>query len=132
PDGPVTGAAGGEELDQLWSPSTSNVRKSVEQLLLERGHISEEQLAQAKTVQAQTPGKTLAHVLLTMNAASESQILSALAETLGLAFETPEKQHIDPEAFALLSPDYIRKHLVMPLRFDGNLLVVAMTDPNNI
>ena len=51
------------------------------------------------TVQGQTPGKTLAQVLLTMSAATEAQILSAIADTLGLPYETPEKQHVDPDAF---------------------------------
>ena len=46
-------------------------------------------------VQAQTPGKSIAQILLTMNAASEAQILSALAETLGLAFEQPDKAQVD-------------------------------------
>src|SRR4051794_35119372 len=65
-----------EELESLYQPSKSRARLSVEQLLLERKHISEEQLEQAKKVQSQTPGKTLAQVLLTMSAASEAQILS--------------------------------------------------------
>ena len=121
-----------EDLEALWQPSRSRARLSVEQLLLERGHISEEQLVQAKTVQAQTPGKSLAQVLLTMNAASESQILTALADTLGLPYETPEKNHVDPEAFGSLQPDYMRKQLVLPLRYDDKSLVVAMTDPNNV
>jgi len=118
--------------EQIWTPTTARVRKSVERLLLERGHVTEEQLAQAKTVQAQTPNKSIAQILLTMNAASEAQILSALAETLNLPFETPDKNAVNPEAFALLTPDYLRKHLIIPLRFEDKTLVVGMTDPNNV
>ena len=116
----------------LYTPKKDRVRKSVEQLLLDRGHISEEVLLQARQVQGQTPGKQIAQVLLTMNAASESQILSAQAEFLGLAFETPDKSEIDQHAFALLSPDYIRKYLALPIRFDGNAIVLGMSDPNNV
>src|SRR2546430_868220 len=75
------------EFVPLWQPAQAPRRKSVEQLLLERGQVTAEQLAQAKTVQSQTPGKSLAQILLGMNAASEVQILSALAETLGLGYE---------------------------------------------
>src|SRR4051794_32552156 len=123
-----------DELESLWKPESGPARKSIEQLLLERGHINEEQLTQAKTVQSQTPGKSLTQILLTMNAASEAQILSALAETLGLEFETPDKPHVDQSAFGLLQPEYIRKNLVLPIRFenDGKTLVVGMSDPNNI
>src|SRR3954471_24878031 len=66
------------EAQPLWAPAKDKARKSIDRLLLDRGHITEEQLAQAKGVQAQTPGKTIAQILLTMNAASEAQILHAL------------------------------------------------------
>src|SRR3954451_17895182 len=105
-----------EEFEQLWSPEATAERKSIEQLLLERGQVIEEQLTQARTVQQQTPGKSIAQILLTMNAASEPQILSAQAETLGLACEVPEKANVDPQAFQMLQADYIRKQLVLPLR----------------
>src|SRR5688572_7840753 len=120
---------------QLWAPpSRALARKSVEALLMERGHVTAEQMEQAKNVQAQTPGKSIAQILLTMNAASEAQILAALAETLGLAFEQPPKEQIDPQAYGLFPTDYVRKHNVIGLRLenDGKTAVVGMTDPNNV
>jgi type IV pilus assembly protein PilB len=126
---------GSTDLESLWKPEQAKTRKSIDQLLLERGQITEEQLDQARKVQQQTPGKTLAQVLLTMNAATEAQILSALAETMGIPFHTPQKQDIDPRAFELLTPDYIRKQCVLPLRFeddDCKILVLGMSDPNNV
>jgi type IV pilus assembly protein PilB len=120
------------ELEPLWSPASARTRKTVDQLLLERGQITEEQLVQARTVQSQTPGKTIPQILMTMNAVSEAQMLAAVAETLGLGFETPERAHVDPNAFGCLPPDYIRQRLVLPLRFEENKLVVAVTDPNNV
>jgi len=118
--------------DVLWTPTATATRKSVEALLLERGHITEEQLDQAKKVAAQTPGKTLPQILQTMNAASEAQLLSAVAETLGIAFETPDKSKVDPTAFELLAVDYIRKQLVLPIRFEEKVLVIGMADPANV
>lgn len=123
------------DLQALWQPAQTRQRQSVEQLLLERRLISDEQLTQARNVQSQTPGKSLAQILLTMAAATEAQILAALAETLNLDFVTPHEDEIDAQAFAILSPDYIRKHLVLPYRFEGEnsgTLVVGMTDPNNV
>ena len=120
------------EPEQLWQPEAAAARRSVVELLVERGQINAEQLAQAKAVAAQTPGKGIAQILLTMSAASESQILSALAETLGLPFETPQATQIDPNAFQMLSPDYIRRRNVLPLRREGDKLVVGMPDPNNV
>jgi type IV pilus assembly protein PilB len=123
---------GPAETEEIWTPAAAQPRRSVEQLLLERGQITQEQLSQALNVQSQTPGKGIAQILLTMNAASEAQILSALAETLGLEFESPDRSTVDPQAFALLPTDYIRKNQVLPLRFEEKTLVAAMADPTNV
>jgi len=123
------------ELTDLWSPGKTSARQSVEQLLLERGQISESHLLQARQISAQTPGKSLAAILLSMQAASESQILSALAQTLNIPFETPERSAIDSRAFELLPSEYIRKHAVLPMRFEDEqcrVLTVGMADPNNV
>jgi type IV pilus assembly protein PilB len=120
------------DFEPLWAPEPSTARKSVEQLLLESGQIQEEQLTQARQVQSQTPGKTIIQILLTMNAATEGQILTAQAQSLGLTFEVPEKGDVDAQAFALLPPDYIRKQLVLPFRFEDKTLVVGMADPTNV
>jgi type IV pilus assembly protein PilB len=49
-----------------------------------------------------------------------------------MGFEQPDKSQVDVQAFELLPADYVRKHLVMPLRFDGKVLVVGMADPPNV
>lgn len=117
----------------LYSPEAQqSARKSVEQVLLEGGMISEEQLAQAKSVRTQTPDKTLAQILLTMSAVNEEQVLRAQAELNGYVFEKPEKKRIDDKAFDLLQPEYIRKQGVLPMRFEGELLVVGMVDPTDV
>jgi len=123
---------GGEELESLWQPEQSRQRTSVEQVLLERGQITEEQLDQARKVKEQTPGKSLAQILQTMNAATETDLVSAQAHTLGIPFETLQKVEIDTEVYTLLPADYIRKNLVLPLRFEDSVLVVGMTDPSNV
>jgi type IV pilus assembly protein PilB len=128
----IATADGSPEPENLWQPPETTTRRSVELLLLERGQISAEQLAQAQAVAAQTPGKSIAQILHTMNAASEAQILSALAETLGLPFETPQASDVDPVAFSLLQPDYIRRRHVLPLRRQDKILVVGTPDPNNV
>ena len=133
---PATAHDDGQDESVIWSPGKTAARKSVEALLLERGQINDSHIVQAKQVAAQTPGKTTAQILLTMNAATEAQILAAVAETLGVPFETPDKTKIDPQAFQRLPADYIRKNLVLPMRFEGEdagrKLVVGMTDPANV
>ena len=135
PHAPKAGQDVVEDFQSLWQPTTAPAEKqSVEALLLERGNITEEHLDQARKVSAQTPGKTLAQILVTMGAVTDGQVLSALAKTLGMAFETPEKSQVDLEAFGLLPLDTIRKSAVLPMRFEGDskLLVLGMADPANI
>ncbi len=120
------------EAEQLWTPAAAAEKKSVERLLLEQGVITDEQLAAAQKLQAQTPGKAIAQILLAMNAAGEAAILSAQATTLDLPFENVDRTGIDPVAFQLLPPEYMRKHSVLPLRFEGDVLILGMADPANI
>ena len=121
------------QIEEIFTPNTAaRAKKTVEQLLLERGQIQEDQLLQARNVQAQSPSKSIAQILLTMNAASEAQILSALAETLNLPFEVPSKDTVDPNAFGLLPTDMIRKYQAAPLRFEDKTLIMGVADPNNI
>ncbi len=100
-------------------------------MLLDRGQITDDQLLQARNEQSQTPGRSISHILLTMNAATEAQILAALAEQLGLPFEQPEAGD-RLLAFELLTPEHIRKHSALPIRFEGQTLVVGMIDPTNV
>jgi type IV pilus assembly protein PilB len=134
PEAAVAVADAPENVDgTLWTPVARRERRTVEQLLLERKIISEEQLVEAKQVQSQTPGKSLAQILVTMNAAAEAQVLSALAETMNLQFIVPERGSIDEAAFELLGPDFTRQHAALAMKFDEiGRLVVGLADPNNV
>jgi type IV pilus assembly protein PilB len=132
PTPPAPARADEPDAQALWQPQANRQRKAVDQLLLERGQITEEQAAQARAVQQQTPGKSVAQILLTMNAATEAEVLAAHAETLGIPYETPDRGSVDPAAYDVLPADYVRKQLVLPLRFEGKTLVVAMSDLTNV
>ena len=71
-------------------------------------------------------------ILLEMNAATEEQILAALAAALDLPFEQPTREQVDPTAFALLDESYLRLHTIAPLRFEMERLVLGAADPNNV
>ena len=75
------------DAEQIWEPVKAPARKTVDQLLLERGHVSEEQIDQARKVQSQTPGKTLTQVLLNMNAASEAQTFRKVRAPAALPYD---------------------------------------------
>jgi type IV pilus assembly protein PilB len=117
----------------IWSPTTApQRRKTVEDLLLESGVINDQQLLQARTTQAQSAGKSVAQILVSMNVAAEAQVLGALAETMGLAFVTPDKANVDERTFELLTADYCRAKNVLPIRQEDGKLLLAVTDPTNV
>ena len=116
----------------LWSPAAPKKRRSVEELLLERGQINESQLLQARAAQAQSPGKTVVQLLVSMSAASDAQLASALAETMGLPFIEPERGSIDERLIDQLGADYCRSRGVLPMREEDNRLVLAIVDPTNV
>ena len=118
--------------DELWAPKRSAQRKTITQILVERGHLTEEQLAEARRVQAQTPSKTITQILLGMNSATEPHILSAMAETMGLPFEVPDRALVDESVFGLLPNDYMRKNQVLALRSENGTIILGMVDPANV
>jgi type IV pilus assembly protein PilB len=120
------------EAESLWQPAEHAARQSVEELLLKRGIINEDHLLQARGIASQTPGRSIPQILIGMSAASEAQVLQVQAEILGLEFEIPQAQDIEQAVFDTLSPDYIRRRLVLPLRHEGKTLIAGTPDPNNV
>jgi type IV pilus assembly protein PilB len=123
-----------EPIETLWSPSDSPAKRTVDQILIERGQLSEEKLLQARSVQVQTPGKSLVQVLISIGAVTEAHALSALAETLGLEFLSLDRAMVDHRAMDLVGVDFIRARNALPLRFedDDRTLIVAVTEPSNV
>ncbi len=113
-------------------PTARVARKPPEVILQESGQVSAEQLQQARDVAGRSLGKSVTQVLMDMQAATEPQILAAMAQSQGLEFVTPERSSVDDDAFNLLPPDYMRKHRVLPIRLDGQTLILAMAEPSNV
>ena len=136
PEERLSPRAAGDELPPLleafWTPDPQSPPPTVESLLLQRGLITPQQLAAAKAQMTRTPGRSLVQILIESNAAPESAVLAALAQTLGLGFEEPKAQAIDRDAYKLLPPEYCQRHGVLPLRFEEDRLVLAAVDPNSV
>jgi type IV pilus assembly protein PilB len=121
------------EILPIWSPKNASAkRKSVEEVLLARAAINAEQLLQAKTAQAQSPGKTISQVLLSMSIINDAAAASALAETMGLDFVTPERSEIDDAMIETLGAIYCQAKSVLPIRAANGDLILAIADPNNV
>ena len=103
----------------------------LDQLLLARGLIAQEQLNEAIEV-AQQRGKSLGRVLIELGYVTEAGLVAILAEQLGLEFIDLAETSLDASAIALVPEATARRHSCIPVRFDDNRLILAMADPANV
>ena len=103
------------------------------QSLVQRGVISDEQLQQALTRQAEGGHeKLLGEVLIELGMADESAIAEALAESWGVPFVTQPARTADPAVLDMLPREFVEEHRVLPLFNVRSTLTVAVPDPADL
>ena len=105
-------------------------KKKIGNLLLEAGILTESQLAEALEIQKKT-GSRLGSVLIDNNFVDELQIMEALEFQLGIPFIDLNNITIDSEVQRMIPYQLIKRHNVVPIKHEFNLLYVAMEDPLN-
>ena len=99
-------------------------------LLIAHQLIQPEQLAAALLRQT-TSGQVLGQVLVEQGVLSESDMLTALAQQLGLEKVDLGRVSPDPEAVALVAERVARSYKVVPLRVEGQMVEVVTSDPKS-
>ena len=103
-------------------------------ILLSEGRVTREQLDLALTMQRNDP-RRIGDILLSLGYVTAEDLGQALATRMKLDFvvirELPPDE-VDEEALGLLDEATLVKHRALPLRFEGDRLVVAMTDPTDL
>jgi hypothetical protein len=106
--------------------------RRIGQILVERGWISNDQLLRAIQNQAAVGGR-LGTCLLELDLLPEDLLLRALAEQRGVpAASAEDLKGVPPEVHQLLPPKVAKRCGAVPFRLDGNLLLVAMVDVDNL
>ena len=114
----------------VTSPARTGAQ--LEELLLARGLINEEQLEEA-LFQASERGRSVSRVLIELGFLHEADLVMILAEQIGLEFIDLAEAHIDASAVAMVPESTARKHTCIPVELDDDgRLVLAMADPNNV
>ncbi|GGJ09509.1 type II secretion system protein E [Alicyclobacillus cellulosilyticus] len=103
-------------------------RKRIGDLLEEAGLVSPEQLQRALDIQKQTRER-LGDILVRLGVISESQLMDVLEQQLGIPRVRLAGYKPDPAVTSLVPEPLVRRHQVLPLRREGNRLVLAMADP---
>jgi type IV pilus assembly protein PilB len=102
------------------------------ELLVERGSITAEQLAQALR-QRQDPRERLGQTLVRLGMLAESDITDLLAQQFALPVATAEQlSHAEPEAVQLVPEHLARQAGLLALRREGDTLEVAVGDPLDV
>lgn len=104
------------------------LRKRIGDLLLESGLITDEQLLNALKEQKELKMR-LGDVLISRNYISEQQLIEVLEVQLGIPHVQLYKQKIETKIINIIPQRIAEQHQVLPLRTEGNKLIVAMADP---
>ena len=105
--------------------------KQLGDILLEGGLVTYDQLAIAHAEQ-QRAGRALGRVLVDQGVLSESQLVAALAQQIGMRFVELTDHPVDPSAVALVPAAVCRQYTCCPIGFEDGRLLLAMADPANV
>lgn len=109
----------------------NRTRGKVWDILLSRGKISEEQMHEALEAQKGSPAE-IGKTLVSLGFISDTDLARAQAERLSLDYAELTEADVDLEAARMVPEKVLRRHGALPLRLDGEWLVVAMSDPTNL
>jgi general secretion pathway protein E len=104
--------------------------RSLEQLLLDQGRISPEDLRKVRKLQ-QERGERLERLLLDLGFISEEDLQPLLSSYLGVPVAGPNDYPREPVPLGKLNLKYLRRAKVMPLAQHNGTLTVAMADPGD-
>jgi type IV pilus assembly protein PilB len=105
--------------------------KQLGDILLEGGLVTHEQLADAYD-EHQRVGRALGRVLVDHGVLTESQLVAALAQQIGMPFVDLTEFSVDGAAIASVSSAVARRYNALPIGYDEGRLIVAMSDPANV
>ncbi|MBF0571102.1 MAG: Flp pilus assembly complex ATPase component TadA [Candidatus Omnitrophica bacterium] len=106
-------------------------KKSIDELLLEKGFISQAQWEQAKIEQQKT-GDSIFKVLPRLGFIRQDQMVAFITDNTDIPRIELEYLLIDPKLFEIVPEDLARKHLIIPALRIGNSLTCAMVDVFNV
>src|SRR6056297_611670 len=105
--------------------------RSLGHILIDRGLIDLDQLRAAEEEHAAS-GRSLGRVLVSERVVTERDLVAALATQIGMEFVDLSDTEVDAHATTLVSDTIMRRHSVLPIRFEDGKLVLAMSDPSNV
>lgn len=103
-------------------------RKSLEDILKEKGILTDEQLSLVKLEKVDTD-KEVEDIVKSHGWANEDQIFAAKAQLLNVPFVSLEEKEVNREVLSLIPESVARQYLLVPFEEEEGSLKVAMRDP---
>ncbi|MGE5173710.1 MAG: GspE/PulE family protein [Betaproteobacteria bacterium] len=110
---------------------TSFRRKRLGDILIAKGSVSQEQI---NDILSKTDGRQrrIGEILMAEGLVTEEALAQALAEQRGLQYTALMDFRINPKFFETIPVELLQRYQFVPLEDAGEVLIVAMTDPNNL
>ena len=105
-------------------------KKKLGELLLAGGSITEKQLEHALSEQ-KAKGKRLGETLINLGYITERQVLLTLEKQLDIPYIYLTQEDIKDSAIKLVPLFLAERYNIVPIRLEGNSIVIAMNDPTN-
>lgn len=116
-----------ESVRDIWRPEeVRDTGPDLGQRLLAENHVRADQLDEARRIVDRTPGRRIEHVLMEMGV-DEVSVQRAAAAVAGMPFERVEPGAVEVEAFRRLGPVFCEERSLLPIRAQGDRLVVGTT-----
>jgi|LSQX01.1.fsa_nt_gb type IV pilus assembly protein PilB len=110
----------------------SRGRKLIGQMLIEKGHITDEQLEQALAAQEQSTQR-IGEILMDLGFLAEEPLYQTLAEQMNVGYINLEKTAVDPNVATLISQDVAKRYTAIPVdRGEQGRIRVAMAEPTDV
>lgn len=105
-------------------------KKKLGELLLAGGSITEKQLEHALSEQ-KNKGKRLGETLISLGYITEREMLLTLEKQLDIPYVYLTQEDIKAAAVKLVPLFLAERYNIIPIRLEGNSIVIAMNDPTN-
>lgn len=105
-------------------------RKYIGQILVERGLVTQDQVAEALRLQAGAEsGHFIGEILVRMGYVREIDVVTALVVQCDLPYIAVSRHCVDPLVLALIPREFALRERIVPLDRIGNILSVVMQNP---
>jgi len=105
--------------------------RALGEILIDDGLITAEQLESARA-ESENTGKSLGRILIDLGVVGEAALVKALATQIGLPFMDLSDFQIDLTAAQTIPQTLAKRYTALPIAFEEETLVVAMSDPGNV